>query len=354
MDKLYQKYVGFLYVKNFLIIFLALEFFYVGVDLLSNLKDLPTSANLQLLYVYYNAQLAMNYTLPLSLVFAMISSKISMIRSNELVSLYASGISRSQVITPLFITSMFLTFILIGLNFTSFAYSVEYKSNILKYNRISNDSSRLFVKYDDKYIYFNSLNPVKKTATDVKIFDTNKTSLKRIISSKKAVFTNGAWFFKEANVTTLPKDKRLGKEGFSIKPLKNITLLRGFKPTIIDTLHDGKASLSVVDAYDAMRFLGSQGADVSWAKSALYSFIFFPLFAPFMVVILFFYMPPTGRFFNMALLGFLFIFITLCVWGVIFVLSKFSANSIILPELAVILPIVFMGFYALKLFYKNA
>ncbi len=295
MGKIYQRYITFLYLKNFFIIFIALEFFYVGVDLISNLKDLPSSANLQLLYAYYNSLLAMNYTLPLSIVFALISSKISMIKSNELVSLYASGIGKNQIIKPLFIVAFFLTLVLLALNCTSFAYSYEYKSNILKYNRVFSDSTKLFVKYNNKYIYFDALNPIKKLAYGVKIFDVDGVDLKSIISAKEAIFKDNAWFFEQAEIVTLPSKKFLGSRGFEKKKLQNITFLHGFKPNVIDTLHDNKTYLSVIDAYEANDFLSKQGSDTTGVKSLLYALVFFPFFAPLMLVILFFYMPPMSK-----------------------------------------------------------
>ena len=42
---LYARYVGWLYFKYFVIIFVALTLFYVGIDILTNLKDMPASAN---------------------------------------------------------------------------------------------------------------------------------------------------------------------------------------------------------------------------------------------------------------------------------------------------------------------
>ncbi|PID48192.1 MAG: permease [Proteobacteria bacterium] len=351
MGKLYQRYVVFLYLKNFFIIFLALEFFYVGVDLLSNLKNLPSSANLQLLYVYYNFLLAINYTLPLSIVFALISSKLSMIRSNELVSLYASGISRNEIIKPLFISSLVLILAYIALNFTSFAYSYEFKRNILKYNKISSDSKKLFVKYQDKYIYFGLLNPIKKVARDIKIFNVQNGELKSVISSKRTYFSGGKWHFEKASKTTFPENKKLGEDGFKKEVLENISLLDGFKPSIIDTLHENKIYMSITDAYESIKFLRNQGANTSLVKSSLYGMIVFPLFAPFMLIILFFYMPPTGRFFNLALLGFVFIFVTLVSWGVIFVLNKFSANDVISAEFSTILPVFLMGLFALRIVF---
>ncbi|NLC27153.1 MAG: permease, partial [Campylobacteraceae bacterium] len=51
MTKIYQRYIGWTYIKNVFVIFIGLLLFYTGVDYINNLKDLPESANLQLLYV---------------------------------------------------------------------------------------------------------------------------------------------------------------------------------------------------------------------------------------------------------------------------------------------------------------
>lgn len=353
MDKLYQKYVGYLYVKNFLVIFLALEFFYISVDLLSNLKNLPTSANLQLLYVYYNAQIAVNYILPLSLVFAMIASKLAMIRSNELISLYACGVSKSQVIKPLFIVSMFFTLLLIGLNFTSFVSANEYRENILRHNKVASNSEQLFVKYSNSYVYIDTLDPVRKEATDIKVFETNGTVLEDIIHAKSAEFVKDTWHLKDVDITTLAKEKVLGGTGLKRTHKENLALLKGFKPSIIDSMKEGKVSLDVLQAVDALRFLSAQNSSTTTIKSILYSLVIFPMFAPFMVVILFYFLPLIARFFNLALLSFAFIFATLCVWGVLFVLTKFTANGIMIPELSIMLPIIIMGFYAFRLYIKH-
>ncbi len=353
MNKLYQRYISFLYLKNFFVIFLSLEFFYVSVDLLSNLKNLPSSANLQLLYIYFNAQIAVSYTLPLSLVFAMIVSKMTMIKSNELISLYASTISKSKAILPIFLVSFIITCILIGLNCTSFVYANNYKNNLIKYNSIEMDISKVFVRFHDSYVFLDKLNPFKKEALNIKIFKVENGVLKTITNIKKAYYKNSAWHSENATITIIPKVKKIGDKGLVVEHAKNTVFLHGFKPKIMDTIHQNKSFLSIIDAYEALKFLKNQNVNIHQIKSTLYYLIFFPLFAPLMTVILFFYLPISARFFNLALYNFIFIFITLCVWGTLFLLSKFSLNGVILAELGTVLPIVLMSFFALVLYLKN-
>lgn len=353
MGKMYQRYLSYLYIKNFLIIFFSLEFFYVGVDVLSNLKRLPSSANLQFIYVGLNSLLAVNYALPLGLVFALIATKIFLIRSNELISLYASGISRSQVVFPFFIASLMITLFLIGLNFTPFAKANEYKSNLVHHNTIASNSQNIFVKYKESYIYFKKLNPIQKEAVDIKIFKTKNGVLEEIMQAKKGVFQHNLWQFFDVQTLKIPKEKHFSSNGLMQSSQKSLKALKNFKPTIIDSMQKGKIALSVIEAKDALTFLSKQGANTDIIKSNLFNMVFFPLFAPLMSVILFYHFPPIGRFANLAIFSSISIFITLCTWGIIFVLGRFSANSVIAPEFGIILPIIILGIYALHLFYKH-
>jgi lipopolysaccharide export system permease protein len=297
---------------------------------------------------------AVNYTLPLSIIFAMIVSKFSMIRSNELIGMYAASVTKNALILPIFITSMVLTFIYIALNFTQFAYAYTYKSNLLKYNQILSTSSDLFLKYDGKYIYFGELNPIKQEVTKVKIFDIADNELQEVISAKRGVFNNDAWVLEDVEITKKPKiEENLSAKIETIK-LPYITVLERFRPKIIENAHLGQSALSIPDAIDAIIFFGRQGINISPVKTNLYLIIFFPFFAPFIVVIFYYYLPLSGRFFNLALMSFIFVFIALAGWGVLFVLGRFASSGVIIAEISILLPIVVLGLFALILYRKNS
>ena len=103
--KLYWRYIAFLYFKNVAVIFFGLVIFYTSVDLMVNLNSLPESANLKLIYISLNALTSINYALPLSIIFGMIVTKFSMIRSNELISMYACGVSKTKLLQPLLVAT---------------------------------------------------------------------------------------------------------------------------------------------------------------------------------------------------------------------------------------------------------
>jgi lipopolysaccharide export system permease protein len=353
MIKIYQRYVIFLYLKNFFTVFCALEFFYTGVDFITNYKNLPDSANLQLLYIAFNFMSAVNYTLPLSIVFAMIISKFSMIRSNELLCMYSVGVTKNALILPIFLTAILLIFMYIFLNFTSFAYAYEYRSNLLKYNQIIRSSSDLFLKYDGKYVYFGELNPLRQEVSNVKIFDIADNELKEVITAKKGVFKDNVWIFEDVERVRKPKVITGENVNIQIDTFKNFEALERFRPKIIENAHLGSQSLSIPDAWDAMKFFGNQGINTNSIKTNLYFLIFFPFFAPFIVVVFYYYLPLSGRFFNLALMNFGFIFVALTSWGVLFTLGRFAANSVISPEVAILAPIIALSIFAFILYRKN-
>lgn len=99
------KYISFHYLKYFLVILMALVLFLVGFDYMENAQELSSSANLVLIYLVYKVFFAIDMLLPLSLIFAMITTKIFLIRSNALVSFYSLGYSRVDVLKPFVVVS---------------------------------------------------------------------------------------------------------------------------------------------------------------------------------------------------------------------------------------------------------
>ncbi|NLM98994.1 MAG: YjgP/YjgQ family permease [Campylobacteraceae bacterium] len=353
MINIYERYLGWSYFKNLFIIFIGLVFFYVGVDYLINLKDLPESANLQFLYLSLNTLWAVNYALPLAIVFAMIVSKFNMIRSNELISLYASGISKKKILRPIFIISLISTFIYIGLNFTPFAYAHEYRSNLLKNSQLSLISEGLFLKYKKSYVYIQRLDPIKQEARDIKIFNIDGTQIKEIIEAKSAIFKKDAWDLRDGKIIHKPEVATLFDKGLKIEPFSSKRALEGFKPKIIENAHQGGIALTVKDAVEALRFFSKDNINTDGIKSNLYYLTIFPLFAPFMLVILYYYLPASARFFNLALLSFIFIFATLCVWGILFILFRLSQTSVVLPEIGMVAPIIILALFGLWLHTRS-
>ena len=351
--KLYSRYVGYVYFKYFVILFVALECFYVGIDVLTNLKDFPQSANTALLYIALTAIVAITYTLPLSLIFALIITAFNMIRSNELISFYALGVSKNSLIIPPFIIALLVTLVYIGLNNTPFAYALRFQKNLTNFSQIWSLSNDMFLKFEGKYIYIKELNPGAKAARDVSFFEVKDNALISKSSSQKGIYEDKKWHFSELNTTILPQNFELGETGLEYKNETNVEALRKFDPNTIASVYDSANVYTIAEAIRSIKAFKSQGVNVSGVKANLYNMIFFPLFAPLMVLILYYYLPVTGRFFNLALLSFGFFIATLCIWGVLFVLIRFSLNGVLLPELGIIVPIFAIFLFALYLVFKH-
>ncbi|MCD8213511.1 MAG: LptF/LptG family permease [Campylobacter sp.] len=349
---LYARYIGWVYMKSFFIVFFALELFYVGIDLLTNLKDLPNSANLQLLYFGLTSLSAISYVMPISLVFALIISHINMVRSNELVSFYALGVSKNNLILPPFFIALFITILYVGLNCTPFAYAYDYQKNVAKNTSFSKSTTDSFLKFEGKFIYIKELSSLQKNASDIRIFDINGTKLVSTTFADSAKFKDNHWMLKDVNQTVLPKDLRLGEQGLDIRKFSEIDALNGFKPKSIESANAAEgARFSIPDTLDFILTFKNEGIELNSIKSTFYSLAAAPFFAPFLLLILYYHLPVTGRFFNLAFASFIFIVITLVTWGILFVLTKFSQTSVILPEIGIVLPVILLfgyGIYLLK------
>jgi len=346
---LYARYVGWLYFKYFMILFVALTLFYVGIDILTNLKDMPASANLKLLYFGLTSLTAVNYVLPLALIFALITSKFSMIRSNELVSFYALGIDKNRLIKPPFYIALAITFIYVGLNFTPFAYAYEYGRNIVKLSNLSRTSSDIFLKFEGKFVYVDSLNPISGEAKDVRIFDIDSSNLRSATFGESAKFIDDAWLLKNAKIVNLPQNIKLGEKGLDIKTPSELKTLENFKPKTIESASAESSAITIPDAVDYILAFKDEGVGLNSTKTTLYNLAFAPFFAPFMVLIIYYFLPVTGRFFNLALKSFIFTIASLCVWGALFVMMRFARNGVVSPEVGVLLPIILLGAYAFYL-----
>lgn len=351
--KLYQRYIILKYIKNFFIIFFALELFYIGIDLLSKYQKLPKSANLQILYVLFQSANAINYILPLSVVFSMIVLLFSMVKSNELVSFNSFGLSRQDILKPLFGTSLFITLVYILLNFTQFSYADIYSNNLLKYKQILTNTNYVFLANGDDYVFFEKINPINKSAKNIKIYKITNMDITSVIESQKGDYRDGEWILYNGKETTKPKVDNLSHNGIVEKKFTIKKALTKFRPKIIDNIYKGETNFSILDAMEALKFYNEQGLDSDMIKAIILSKIFIPLFAPFLVIIFFTKIPIISRYSNMVLLSSILSFLTIAIWGILFLLSKLAINLVLAPEIGIMLPIFALGSMAFYFYNKK-
>lgn len=343
---LYLKYVG--------IIVLALVLFFVGFDVMDNMNGLPDSANLKLLYALYRSYYALDILFPISLIFAMIAAKIALIRSNALVAYYSLGYSKADVLRPftLIATLLIVMFILLHM-YAPFAKGAEFSKNIYA-NRIDGaPTQNLFFTYEDYYVYFKELNPLQQSAKDIRIFKINDNDLSQVIVASTATYEDDYWIVKDAKTMTKPPRVGLRSEGIIISEKEDLKLLKDFRPDILDQVYEGSSTYTILDAFEAMKILDDQNVNTDKVKSVLYKTIVYPFFVPFVVIIIFFFVPISPRFLNVTLFSFGALLSTLLVWGMFYTLIQLSNSQSISGEIGIVLPVAVLGLLSLIVWYKK-
>jgi lipopolysaccharide export system permease protein len=352
---LYQKFLARLYFKKIILLFVAFELFFVGFDMLKNLKNLPDSANLQILYTVNKFLEFINFTIPLTLIFALLMAMLQIIKSNELLTLYSLGVSKTRVSKPFIYIATGITLFYIVLNtLPYFTQTHETAYNIRKRGTISSITSSIFIKSGNDYAYIEKLHPHEKTGTNMKIFKTDGTHLIEVIGAKRGKFVKDHWELKEITLYEIPKiNPRYPKQTrLQIKKYQSKNVLYGFTPRIIDTLFQTSPKLTIQDSFFAMNLLKQQGLKTDKIRANLYTMTIFPLVAPIVVFGLFFLFPTQHRGANLSLFTTLVIFGTLIIWGIFFTLAKIAANGALSPEAGIILPIILLGIAALYIYRK--
>jgi len=346
------KYILRKYLLNFIIVLISLELFFVGIDFLQNFKDLPKSANLQLLYILYNGFFTLTLALPLSIVFGWIITLVLFIKNNEFVAFNALGATLKEVYSPVVKVSIFLITILILLQSTPLAYSYDQKTKISNNQYFTNTKNDIFLKYNEYYVYFKKLLPLEKKAEGIHIFKVNDKDIIQAIIAKNAYFQNNKWYVVDAKVINKPKDLNINNSKLDVKYEKFLNTLEGFKPKILDNVYESSSNFSIIDAVSALILLSNQGINTDKIRGILYNQTVIPYFVIPILMLVFAYASLNSRFFNMGKFTSLSIFGTLIIWGVFFMLFKFTNGGIILPEISILLP-MFLWLVGSYYFYKR-
>ncbi|BBG66486.1 permease YjgP/YjgQ [Hydrogenimonas sp.] len=336
------RYVSWLYIRHFFLIAFALAFFFAGLDYMQNASKL-NGFNIKILYMFYKGSYALSLLFPIALVLSMIVAKMALIRSNALVSFYALGYSKKEVLRPFIFVSFLLTLLYIGLHFTTFVNSELYAKALMQKKHNLTVTRNLFVKYNDSFVYISQLIPSRKEAKDIRIYRMQEGDLVQTIYGKSAKFDGSKWLIADAKIVTKPHVKGLTYEGLKIEYKSGVETLAGFKPKILTSVFEGKRYYTIQDAYDALGLLVSQKLETSKVRSILYYMVVSPFFAMSLVIIFFLSIPPHARSSNLLLVSFVLIGTTLFVWGVIYLLYRISLSGVIVPELGTVTAVALLG-----------
>jgi len=351
--KIITKYLLQKYLKYFFIILFALEIFFVGFDYLQNYRFLPNSANLQLLYLLYNSFFILTITLPLSLLFGWIITITVMIKDNNIISFYALGISKKEILLPILLLAFIINTSLISLQTTSLAYAAEVKSKILHNKYFINEKSNILLKYNDNFVFFKKLFPLEKKAHDIRIFTIKDNKLVKTVLAKKAYYQNNKWYIIDAKIIKNPENIFWEDSKLDISYEKFLYTLEGFKPEIINNVYKAKVEYSIPDAIYTILLFNKQELNTNKIEAILYSKIIIPFFVLPILVIVFLYSNISNRFFHSGKFISIWVFTALFTWGIFFLLQKLAIGNILNAKLALISPIVILFLLAYYIYKKR-
>ena len=348
------KYISYHYIKYFFLILSALVFFIVGWDYMLDAESLSKSANLLLIYLVYKTFFAIDMLLPLSLIFGMITTKVFLIRSNALVSFFSLGYSKVDILKPFVFISTIVIFLFISLHsLPSFSRANEFAKNIRDNGEYLSPTRDLFFTYEDQYVYFSKMIPIQGKAEDIRIFKLQKGSLKEVIVASQAYYRDGHWHIYEADIIVKPDKLDFNSKGLEVKIEKDIEVLQGFRPKILDQVYEGKVNFTIGDALDAFALLNQQNVNTDSIKGSLYKIFIYPFFVPCLIIIIFFFVPISSRSLNISFFTFGAIISTLVVWAIIFAMIELSNSKTISSEVGIVMPIFILLIIAIRQWRKH-
>ncbi|MEA2028369.1 MAG: LptF/LptG family permease [Campylobacterota bacterium] len=348
--KLYFYYLSRAYLKNFIFILLGLTLAFATVNYFQNASSIKGGFNNQLLYSYYVAQEALDILYPLALIFGAIMTKLDLVKNNTLGILYSFGYSKRNIIAPFLLIAFIVHLLFVYLNTTTFAYAND-NADTMKRGGVEHfTKEHLFFKYNDSFVYLRELDPIAKKIYDIDIFNLEGDRLISTIHAQSATFNGTLW---EAEHITIKEHIYQGDtlQRFETTQQDRLNTLEGYKPQMIDQIYEGK-NINIIDAYSGFELLDSQGLDSYKMRAALYSKLFFPLFALFLIIVIFFKIPPYARFMNLAVTLAASLGIVFLVWGLLFAFNQIGASGTVIPELTTLLPIILLAIYALNIYSK--
>jgi len=193
---------------------------------------------------------------------------------------------------------------------------------------------------------------LKKSATDIHIYEVKDDDISQVIIAKKAFFQNNRWYVVDAKIITKPKEMKWKESKLNIRNEQFLYTLEGFKPKILDNVYEAKSNFSIVDAISSLILLNDQEVNTAKIRAALYYEVFVPFFVLPMLMLIFAYSSLNSRFFNMGKFTSLSVLATLVIWGMFFVLFKLSSGGVMMPELSLLLILIL--WYVISYFiYRN-
>jgi len=351
VPSLHFFYLAKHYIKNLFSILFGLSLAFATIDYFQHIGQLDVSGNYKILYVFYMWQEALGLLYPLAIVFALIVTKLALVKNNTMGALHAFGYSKKRLLMPLMIVAVFTYGAFIFLHTTEFSYAKNKAGALLKNELHTYDVNDLFFKYNDTFVYINILDPIEKKIQDMTIFRVEGDQVRSTIYASTAIFNGKEWNAQNATIKTHNYiEGTLAK--YNVTHKKSIKTLKGYKPKIIESLHEGKA-LNIIDAYHTWKLLSRQNLNSEKIRASIYDKVVVPLFSLALLLILFFKLPFHARMLSIGGVIALSLGITFVIWGILFGLGQIGANGMLPPEFSTIVPVVLLWSYAIYVYFTD-
>ena len=350
---LYFSYLAKHYLKNIAVILFGLSLIFSVIDYFQHAPKLAKLGTYQLYYIFYKWEEALTILYPLAIVFAVIVTKMMMVKSSNFVVLHAFGYTQKKLFMPFLVVSLSVYAIFMFLHTTEFSYAKDKAQHLLENEYGHYQVQDLFFKYNDAFVYVKKLDPVKKRIEDITLFKVEGNQVRYTIKAPYALFDGEGWDAKNAVLKshiyhndTLQRFERVERE--------SIRTLEGYRPKIMESLYEGK-SLSVIDAFQTWQLFNKQSLDSKKVRATIYDKIVSPLFAIAMLLILFFKLPFHARMSNLSTVLVASIGSTITIWGILYGLGRIGYNGVVLPEVSTVLPIFVLALYSIYIYlYSEA
>ncbi len=348
--RLYFWYLAKHFFINFIALLFGLSLAFAMIDYFQHSQQLEFSSNYMILYLFLMWQEALAQLYPIAIVFAGIMTLVSLIRSSNLVALYSFGFTRRELFAPFFMVAVVIYLFFVGLHTTEFSYARDKAQAMLEGKVGGYAKDDLFFINEGDFVYAKSLDPFAKKLFHLTIFKLQGNDLLSTITAKEAQFDGKVWRAQGVVI------KKMVYEGgrlqrYEAEKREMLDTLAGYQPKILESIYEGKA-LNIIDANHAYRVLSKQNLNTKKLRSSFNNKVIFPLFAIALLLVIFFKMPFHARYMNLALVLALSLGVTFLVWGVLFALGQMGSNGVLLPELAIPLPIALLSLYAAVLYFR--
>jgi len=346
MFKIYQKYILYNYLNKLMLI--SLVFFSLVVILnifeeISFFKNTNSSFLLPYLLTLLNAPITMFEIFPFIFLITTQYFFYDIFRKDELLLLKSNGLSNFKIIKNLFGISLILGFLMIIIYY-NFASSLKFYYTDLK-NNYTNDNKYLAVvndsgiwikdEIDQSIVIIKSTNIKKNFLNDVIInqFDDNFNHLKTIQSAKIDI-SDKKWIIYHPIIS---------EKNISIKSTKNIFFNSNFDEKKINSLFSNFSTLNLLELFNLKNdyeSIGYSSDEISIHLLKLFSTPFFYSLMTILSATIMFNIKRNKPLFFHILLG---ILISVIIYYLNFMFASLGITGKIPPNVAVLLPILFIS-----------